>query len=238
MIKTYDEIGLHIINATPVEIHGKLWLCIAFEEKDVHMGDMMHLAFMWADDITLTDDLMDTAQTMLADDKVPLLRIHSECLLGDALHSTLCDCGEQLDASFDDIFRNGSGIILYLRQEGRGIGMRAKLACLAVQEGYVNGKRIASPIGSDEANIFFGHKVDEREYAVVTKVLQALGICDVKLMTGNLDKVHAVKMSGAKIHSLTDIDRWHVQPNTRKYNELMQKSKRNYNYSLTSTEKS
>jgi 3,4-dihydroxy 2-butanone 4-phosphate synthase/GTP cyclohydrolase II len=91
-------------------------------------------------------------------------------------------------------------------------------------------------MSSDEANLFFGHKIDEREYSMVTKVLQVLNIRDVKLMTGNLDKVKAVKNAGVRIHGLSDINRDHILPNTRKYNELIEKSKRNYNYNLSREE--
>ena len=232
MIKSYLDTGIHIINIVPIEVQGKTWLCVAFEDEAVDMGDMMHLALLWSDSLTLADNLLETAQTIFSNSTTPLLRIHSECLLGDALRSSLCDCGDQLDASFNDIFANKSGAILYLRQEGRGIGMRAKLRCLAVQEGYINGKRAVSPMSSDEANLFFGHKIDEREYDIVTRILKVLKVRNVNLMTGNLNKIHAVKDAGVIVSQLTDINRDHILPNTRKHNELVEKSKRHYNYSL------
>lgn len=228
----YKEFGIHIVNVTPVEIHDRKWLCVAFEEEGVNMGDMMHLAFLWVDELRLTDNLMNVAETMFLESSIPLLRIHSECLLGDALHSDLCDCGEQLTASFSNILSNEAGAILYLRQEGRGIGMREKLKCLAIQEGYIDGEKTVEPMSSDEANLFFGHKVDERDYTIVTKFLRALKISDVKMLTGNLDKIDAVKSTGIKVHGLSDINRSHIQYDSRKYRELLEKSKRRYNYSL------
>jgi GTP cyclohydrolase II len=229
----FNRAGLTIVNILPIEMDASQWLCIAFEEEGVDMGDAMHLAFLWSNDLVLGDNLVTVADNIFSKKaSIPILRIHSECLLGDALHSDLCDCGEQLKESFSMIKGNGSGAILYLRQEGRGIGLRAKLACLAVQEGYANGKKTQEPLSSDDANLFFGFKVDERHYDMVTKFLEAFSITDVKMMTGNFKKIEAVQNAAVKIHGITDINRDHIRGESRKHRELIEKSKRHYNYIL------
>lgn len=223
--------NVKIINIAPVEIFYKRWLCVAFERSDEYLGDMMHFALMYADDISLDDDLVRQATTLFKDSKErPLLRMHSECLLGDALNSDLCDCGEQLKHALQAIMDNHGGILLYLRQEGRGIGMRAKLACLAAQEGYVGGVRRVEPMSPDTANIFCGFRVDERDYSVASDILQALQITDVDVMTGNVDKINALRQGGINIHGLSDITRHHIPKDSRKYRELKEKTSRNYLY--------
>jgi GTP cyclohydrolase II len=224
--------AVSIIQITPVELMGHTWLCVGFEEEGVHMGDAMHLAFIYKNDYIPGKNLNSDISKILSN-SCPLVRIHSECLLGDALHSDLCDCGEQLRSGLRTIIENGAGIILYLRQEGRGIGMRAKLACLAAQEGYIDGKKSIPSMSPDEANIYHGFDVDERNYAIVPSILKLLKQKEVIMMTGNIDKVNAVSTGGIKVRSLTDIDRSHIKEGSRKYRELSEKAKRNYRYELT-----
>jgi len=223
--------NINIIQITPIEILGRTWLCVAFEEKNHHMGDAMHLALVYKETFTPSDNLYDDLTTIFSGhEESPLVRIHSECLLGDALFSDLCDCGEQLRSCLRSIIYHKLGVILYLRQEGRGIGMRAKLACLAAQEGYINGVKSVAKMSPDEANLFFGFKVDEREYDVVPSILKLLNISHLNMMTGNLDKINSVTSAGIVVRSVSDINRSHVVKGSRKHRELVEKATRNYNY--------
>ncbi len=119
-----------------------------------------------------------------------LLRIHSECYTGDVLHSTRCDCGEQLHLAMQAIAENGEGIILYLRQEGRGIGLLDKLRAYNLQdEGY----------DTVEANLLLGHHPDERDYGIAASILKALEINSVHLMTNNPEKIDALEQMGIQV---------------------------------------
>ena len=118
----------------------------------------------------------------------PLVRIHSECLTGDALGSARCDCGAQLDKSFAEIEKHGSGYILYLRDhEGRGIGLAAKIEAYILQD---------SGLDTVDANLKLGHQIDERDYLDAAAILKLLGIKSLKLLTNNPEKVSHLKNLG------------------------------------------
>ncbi len=111
-----------------------------------------------------------------------LVRLHSECFTGDVLGSRRCDCGEQLQLALRQIAAAGCGVVIYLRQEGRGIGLLDKLRAYNQQDmGY----------DTAEANLLLGHEVDERDYTVAGLILQDLGIASVRLLTNNPDKVES-----------------------------------------------
>tara|TARA_B100001179_G_scaffold171342_1_gene126770 strand:- start:478 stop:1113 length:636 start_codon:yes stop_codon:yes gene_type:complete len=109
-----------------------------------------------------------------------LVRVHSECLTGDAFGSLRCDCGAQLDAALRQIQEVGWGCLVYLRQEGRGIGLHAKIQAYNLQD-----------MGADtiEANLILGHPVDARDYKIASEMLEAVGIDRVCLLTNNPDKI-------------------------------------------------
>ncbi|MGV6807747.1 MAG: GTP cyclohydrolase II [bacterium] len=135
-----------------------------------------------------------------------LARIHSECLTGDALFSLRCDCGEQLEAAMKKIAEAGRGVILYLRQEGRGIGLLNKIKAYHLQDE-----------GADtvEANERLGFGADMRDYSICGPMLQHLGISAVRLMTNNPKKVEALENMGVEVAERIAIQ--HSNPHNAKY---------------------
>ena len=120
-----------------------------------------------------------------------LVRVHSECLTGDILASLRCDCGNQLHDALERISEEGVGLVVYLRgHEGRGIGIGHKIAAYALQDA-----------GHDtiDANLELGLPVDDRDYTVGAKILEALGVVRVKLLTNNLDKLDMLQMRGIEV---------------------------------------
>lgn len=124
-------------------------------------------------------------------DGAPVLgRLHSECLTGDALFSLRCDCGFQLEAALRAIAKEGRGVLLYLRQEGRGIGLLNKIRAYELQDG-----------GADtvEANERLGFGADQRDYGICLPILKHLGISSLKLMTNNPRKLKALADMGIPV---------------------------------------
>ena len=122
--------------------------------------------------------------------KPPLVRLHSECLTGDVFGSLKCDCGPQLKEALHIIGRNGGGVLLYLRQEGRGIGLANKIRAYALQD---------RGLDTVDANRRLGFVDDARDYGHAAAMLRALGIDEVRLLTNNPDKVAGLEASGIKV---------------------------------------
>lgn len=120
----------------------------------------------------------------VADVDQVLVRIHSECFTGDVLGSKRCDCGEQLDKSLQQIAAQGAGVLVYLRQEGRGIGLLQKLRAYNLQDQ-----------GHDtvDANLLLGHGADERDYSLAARILEDLQVKSILLMTNNPSKIRALE---------------------------------------------
>ena len=137
-----------------------------------NQDDKEHLAFIYGD-IKQQDSV--------------LVRVHSECFTGDVLGSLRCDCGEQLQTAMRMIAENGSGLIIYLRQEGRGIGLLDKLKAYNLQD-----------LGYDtvDANLALGHQADERNYTPAALILKDLGVTNVRLMTNNPAKIENLRRLG------------------------------------------
>jgi GTP cyclohydrolase II len=125
----------------------------------------------------------------LARGEAPLVRPHSECLTGDVFGSERCDCGPQLREAVERI-SNAGGVLLYLRQEGRGIGLYAKLDAYALQD---------TGMDTYEANLALGHAEDERDYTVAAQMLRALGVDRIALLSNNPDKEEQLTSLGMTV---------------------------------------
>jgi 3,4-dihydroxy 2-butanone 4-phosphate synthase/GTP cyclohydrolase II len=146
------------------------------------------------------------------EDEPVLTRVHSSCFTGDILHSLRCDCGEQLQASMEMVEREGKGCVLYMNQEGRGIGLFNKLKAYKLQE---EGKDTV------EANLALGFKMDERDYGVGAQILRHLGITKLRLMSNNPRKRAGLLGYGIEIVETVPIE---VTPNV--HNEFYLQTKR------------
>ncbi|WP_395655951.1 GTP cyclohydrolase II [Nocardioides sp.] len=137
----------------------------------------------------LTDGAEHLAIRLGEPGAVPLVRLHSECLTGDVLGSERCDCGPQLHEAVQRIDADG-GYLLYLRQEGRGIGLYAKLDAYALQD---------EGLDTYEANLALGYAADGRDYTVAAEMLEALGVPAVRLLTNNPDKAEQLAAHGIDV---------------------------------------
>jgi GTP cyclohydrolase II len=120
----------------------------------------------------------------------PLVRVHSQCLTGDVFHSLRCDCRQQLEMALSMIRDLGAGILVYEQQEGRGIGLMAKLQAYELQD---------AGLDTVEANERLGFKADHRDFALPGQILKALGVTKVRLLSNNPDKVEALERAGVEV---------------------------------------
>ena len=140
-----------------------------------------------------TEDIHEEAVALVMGDihdAPPLVRIHSQCLTGDVFHSLRCDCRLQLELALHSIADLGSGIILYDQQEGRGIGLMAKLKAYELQE---------RGLDTVEANLKLGFRADCREFEMQAAMLKDLGVSAVRLLTNNPEKVAALERAGIAV---------------------------------------
>jgi GTP cyclohydrolase II len=143
-----------------------------------------------------------------------LVRVHSECFTGDVLGSQRCDCGPQLHYAMDAIANEGRGIVLYLRQEGRGIGLAEKLRAYNLQD---------KGLDTVDANLELGHQADEREYDIAVAMLKNLGVESVRLLTNNPAKIEALTDLGMLVKERVSIM---IQPNDENIHYLSTKAER------------
>jgi GTP cyclohydrolase II len=152
----------------------------------------------------------------------PLVRLHSECLTGDVFGSQRCDCGPQLREAVERIADSG-GYLLYLRQEGRGIGLYRKLEAYALQD---------TGLDTYEANLALGHGEDERDYLVAAQMLQALGVSRVALLSNNPDKARQLRQLGVTVAERVPTG-VHVSPENARYLET--KARRGHTFDCPAT---
>lgn len=160
-----------VVRARIPTLEGEFELCVYENDRD----DKEHLAYITGD--------VDGKENVL-------VRVHSECFTGDTLGSLRCDCGEQLARSMHMIAQAGEGVLIYMRQEGRGIGLREKLRAYNLQdEGY----------DTVDANLILGHQADGRDYTVAAAILNSMGVRSIRLLTNNPNKIEDLQAHGIEV---------------------------------------
>ena len=146
--------------------------------------------------------------------KAPLVRMHSSCFTGDVIQSLRCDCGDQLHQALQVIAKEGHGVVVYLPQEGRGIGLAEKVKAYALQDGGLD---------TVEANLALGYQADMRDYGVGIQILKDLGLTEVRLLTNNPKKTEAFNLRG---FDLKVVDQVTIVPVMNEHNEKYLETKR------------
>ena len=186
-----QELGLPMISIEDLKTyrkrHDKLVRCVASPKLPTDYGTFQAYGY---ENILNGEHHVALVKGDIGDGKDVLVRVHSECLTGDVFGSQRCDCGEQLHTAMRMIEKEGRGILLYMRQEGRGIGLLNKLRAYELQE---------QGMDTAEANVALGFPEDAREYYIGAQILQDLGVKTMRLLTNNPDKVYQLEDFGMEI---------------------------------------
>jgi 3,4-dihydroxy 2-butanone 4-phosphate synthase/GTP cyclohydrolase II len=145
-------------------------------------------------------------------DEPVLVRVHSSCMTGDIFGSMRCECGEQLHKAMEIIEKEGKGVVVYMNQEGRGIGLMNKMAAYKLQE---------EGLDTVDANVHLGFNADERDYGVGAQILREVGVSKIRLMTNN-----PKKRIGLEGYGLEIVDNIPIEMETNPYNEKYMKTKK------------
>ena len=167
--------------------HGLCVRAVAVADLPTRFGDFRIVAF-W-NNRDAKDHVAIIHGDVIGRSEIPM-RVHSECLTGDALGSIRCDCRDQLEASLKRISQLGDGLVLYLRQEGRGIGLLNKIRAYSLQD---------AGLDTVEANLALGFRDDERDYAIAAHMLKSLDVRSVRVMTNNPNKLEQLKGYGITV---------------------------------------
>ena len=209
------EQGIKIVSVAQIiayrRLHERLIERVAEASLPTGYGDFLSIAYKSAID---PDEHVALVRGDLDSDQPVLVRVHSECLTGDVFHSLRCDCGEQIDLAMRAIADEGRGVFVYMRQEGRGIGLHNKIRAYALQD---------EGLDTVEANEALGFDSDIRDYGIGAQILADLGVRNIRLLTNNPRKVIGLEGYGLQVVKTVPIL---AKPNPRNLKYLETKRKK------------